>query len=318
MAALVGSHALLDGPDRARVAGYIINKFRGDFSLFEPGCKTITEHTGWPFLGVLRWFDRADRLPAEDTLALEHPADFGGRGLNISVLRLSRVANFDDLDPLAAEPSVAVRWVQPGNPIPRDTDVVVLPGSKATRTDLATLRREGWDIDILAHVRHGGRVVGLCAGFQMLGRVVRDPLGIEGQAGETPGLGLLDIETEIGGKKRLAAIDMTDLQSGCRVTGYEMHMGHTTGPGLRRPWLLLHDGSRCPRQEGAVSSNGRVMGAYIHGLFGSDTFRSRWLADHGAEASALDYEARTEAAIEALADHCEENLDLDTLLALAR
>ena len=177
MAALVGSHALLDGPDRARVAGYIINKFRGDFSLFEPGCKTITEHTGWPFLGVLRWFDRADRLPAEDTLALEHPADFGGRGLNISVLRLSRVANFDDLDPLAAEPSVAVRWVQPGNPIPRDTDVVVLPGSKATRTDLATLRREGWDIDILAHVRHGGRVVGLCAGFQMLGRVVRDPLG---------------------------------------------------------------------------------------------------------------------------------------------
>ena len=318
MAAIIGSHALLDETDRARVVGYIINKFRGDFSLFEPGCQTISERTGWPFLGVLRWFDRADRLPAEDSLQLERPADFGGRGLNISVPRLSRVANFDDLDPLAAEPGVALRWVQPGNPIPRDTDVIVLPGSKATRTDLATLQREGWDIDILAHVRQGGRVVGLCAGFQMLGKLVRDPMGLEGPAGETLGLGLLDIETEIGGEKRLASIDTTDLQSGCRVIGYEMHMGRTTGKGLERPWLLLQDGGRCPRHEGAISADGRVMGSYVHGLFGSDAFRSRWLAVHGGEASALDYEARTEAAIEALADHCEENLDLDALLALTR
>ena len=286
--------------------------------MFEPGCKTITEHTGWPFLGVLRWFDRADRLPAETRLRSSVRPISAAVALNIAVPRLSRVANFDDLDPLAAEPGVALKWVQPGNPIPRHTDVIILPGSKATRTDLATLRREGWDIDILAHVRQGGRVVGLCAGFQMLGRVVRDPMGLEGPSGETPGLGLLDIETVIGGEKRLAAIDMTDLQSGCRITGYEMHMGHTTGPGLQRPWLLLHDGGRCPRQEGAVSADGRVMGAYVHGLFGSDTFRSRWLADHGGEASKLDYEARTESAIEALADHCEENLDLDALLALAR
>lgn len=317
MAAIVGSHALLDPADRARVKGYIVNKFRGDFSLFEPGCKTITEHTGWPFLGVLRWFDRADRLPAEDSLQLERPADFGGRGLNIAVPRLSRVANFDDLDPLAAEPGVALRWIQPGNPIPRDTDVIVLPGSKATRTDLATLRQEGWDLDILAHVRHGGRVVGLCAGFQMLGRVVRDPSGIEGPAGETPGLGLLDIETEIGGEKRLVDIDALDTKSGCRVTGYEMHMGRTAGAGLERPWLVLDDGQGA-RPEGAVSASGRVMGAYVHGLFGSDAFRSHWLTAHGGNASRLDFEARTEAALEALADHCEKNLDLDSLLALAQ
>ncbi|WP_456312611.1 cobyric acid synthase [Rhodovastum atsumiense] len=319
MAAIVGTHALLSSTDRARVAGYLVNKFRGDFSLFEPACEIISERTGWPFLGVLRWFEQADRLPAEDSLALERPATGGAGGLKVAVPHLSRIANFDDLDPLGAEPGVSVRWVHPGHPIPRDSDVIVLPGSKATRSDLDVLRREGWDLDILAHVRGGGRVVGLCAGFQMLGRVVRDPTGIEGPPGETPGLGLLDIETEIGGEKRLIEIDMLDHASGERVTGYEMHMGRTTGPGLARPWLLLDDGSGAPpRPEGAVSRCGRVTGAYVHGLFGADGFRARWLDRVGAQAAALDFEARTEAAIEALADHVEANLDLDALLALAR
>ncbi len=319
MAAVVGSYDLLSEADRGRVVGYLINKFRGDLSIFEPALEIMTERTGWPCLGVVRWFDHADRLPAEDSLALERPADHGGRGLTIAVPRLSRIANFDDLDPLSAEPGVAVRWVQPGSPIPADTDVVVLPGSKVTRADLAVLRAEGWDIDILAHVRHGGRVVGLCAGFQMLGRVVRDPLGIEGPPGETAGLGLLDVETEIGGDKRLVALDVTDRSSGCRVTGYEMHMGRTTGPGLDRPWLMLDAGDGGPpRPEGAVSANGRVMGGYLHGLFAADGFRAHWLDQVGARASTLDFEARIEAALDALADHCEANLDLDALLALAR
>ena len=317
MAAIVGTHELLSQADRARVAGYLVNKFRGDFSLFEPACETITARTGWPFLGVLRWFEQADRLPAEDSLALERPAAGGGSGLKVAVPHLSRIANFDDLDPLGAEPGVSVSWVHPGHPIPRDTDVIVLPGSKATRSDLDVLRREGWDIDILAHVRGGGRVVGLCAGYQMLGRVVRDPAGIEGSPGETPGLGLLDIETEIGGEKRLVEIDTIDRISFCRITGYEMHMGRTTGPGLARPWLLLGD-SEAPRPEGAVSRCGRVTGAYVHGLFGADGFRAHWLDRVGAKAAALDFEARTEAAIEALADHVEANLDLDALLELAR
>ncbi len=318
LAAVVGTHALLEDDERSRVVGYIINKFRGDLSLFEPACALMTERTGWPWLGVLRWFDGADRLPAEDSLALERPAQGGGDGLNIAVPQLSRVANFDDLDPLAAEPGVSVRWVRPGRPIPRDTDVVILPGSKVTRTDLEVLRREGWDIDILAHVRQGGRVVGLCAGFQMLGRVVRDPLGIEGTPGETPGLSLLDVETEIGGEKRLIEIDVTDRYSGCRITGYEMHMGRTSGPGLERPWLQLDDGpGRAMRPEGAISADGRVTGAYLHGLFASDTFRAHWLGKVGARASALNFEARVETALEDLADHCEANLDLDALLALA-
>ncbi|MGM0677225.1 cobyric acid synthase [Ectothiorhodospira marina] len=317
LAAIVGTHALLNEAENARVVGYIINKFRGDLSLFEPACELMTQRTGWPWLGVVRWFESASRLPAEDSLALERPAEGEGHGLNIAVPQLSRVANFDDLDPLAAEPGVSVHWVKPGTPIPRETDVVILPGSKSTRADLEVMRREGWDIDILAHVRQGGRVVGLCAGFQMLGRVVRDPQGIEGEPGETPGLGLLDVETEISGEKKLIDLNATDQTSGCRVTGYEMHMGRTYGAGLERPWLMLEDKQGKPRPEGAMSADGQVTGAYVHGIFGNDDFRAHWLRRVGAEASTLDYEARVEAALEALADHCEDNLDLDALLALA-
>lgn len=318
MAALVGTWLLLDQADRDRVVGYLVNKFRGDFSLFAPACETITAHTGWPFLGMVRWFEGAGRLPAEDSLALERPAETHGGTLEIAVPRLSRVANFDDLDPLAAEPAVNLRWINPGQPIPATTDVVILPGSKATRTDLAVLRREGWDIDILAHVRRGGRVVGLCAGFQMLGQVVRDPTGIEGEPGATPGLGLLDLETEIGGDKRLIEIDGQERGSGCRITGYEMHMGRTSGPALARPWLLLDDGSGAARAEGAISADGRVMGGYLHGIFGADAFRAHWLAQVGARAAQIDFDARVEAALDALADHCADCLDLDALLALAR
>ncbi|MEY6433912.1 cobyric acid synthase [Thioalkalicoccus limnaeus] len=319
LAAIVGTHALYEADERARVVGYIINKFRGDLSLFEPACTLMTERTGWPWLGVLRWFDGAERLPAEDSLALERPAHGDGQGLRIAVPQLSRVANFDDLDPLAAEPGVSLRWVRPGHPLPRDSDVVILPGSKVTRADLEVLRREGWDLDILAHVRQGGRVIGLCAGFQMLGHVVRDPLGIEGAPGETRGLGLLDVETEIGGDKRLVEIDVLDRRSGCHLTGYEMHMGRTWGPGLERPWFELDDGRGGPtRPEGAVSADGRVTGAYIHGLFGADGFRAHWLEHVGAQASSLDFEARIERALDDLADHCEANLDLDALLSLAR
>ncbi|WP_442476017.1 cobyric acid synthase [Rhodopseudomonas julia] len=318
MAAIVGSHELLDLSDRGRVVGYLINKFRGDLTIFEPGMKTITEKTGWPCLGVMRWFEQADRLPAEDSLALERPPERRGSGLNIAVPRFSRIANFDDLDPLSAEPGVNLRFVNPGSPIPAETDVVILPGSKVTRADLDVVRREGWDVDILAHVRKGGRVLGICAGFQMLGRVVRDPEGIEGPAGETPGLGLLDIETVIGGEKRLVELDVGEETSGCRITGYEMHMGRTSGPGLERPWLHLREPRGSLRAEGAISPDWRVAGTYLHGIFGSNTFRAHWLRQVGGCASELDFEARVEASLEALADHCEANLDLDALLMLAR
>ncbi|SIO55113.1 adenosylcobyric acid synthase (glutamine-hydrolysing) [Rhodovulum sp. ES.010] len=313
MAAVVGSWLLHTEDERARIKGFLLNKFRGYFSLYEPACRTMTETTGWPLLGVARWFDLAAHLPAEDALALERPQAPGGAGLVIAVPQIARTANFDDLDPLSSEPGVDLRWVKSGQPIPAETDVVLLPGSKTTRPALESLRAQGWDVDILAHVRRGGRVVGICAGFQMLGRVVRDPDGIEGPAGETPGLGLLDIETTMTPEKRLVEIDARDALSGARVTGYEMHMGRTEGASLDRPWLRL-DGV----DEGAVSADGRVMGAYLHGLFGADSFRRHWLTAMGGRASGLDYEAQVDAALNALADQLEHDLDLDALLALAR
>ncbi|MBK5915536.1 cobyric acid synthase [Rhodocyclus purpureus] len=359
-AAVLGHHLLWSESERARVRGVVVNKFRGDPAVFAPAAASIAGATGWPLLGLVRWFDGAARLPQEDSLALAAegagaaataPAPGAARQLVVAVLRTPRIANFDDVDPLAGEPGVSLRWVQAGEPIPREADVVVLAGSKATRADLEFVRAQGWDHDLHAHVRHGGRVVGICAGFQMLGRVVRDPHGIEGDPGETAGLGLLDIETTIGGDKRLVEIDKVDRVSGCRVTGYEMHMGRSSGPGMARPWLRLADGPAPdePREqggiaaegaatlaapgacgdyvdggaipEGAVSADGRVMGAYVHGLFAADDFRRHWLAQVGSSDTAPgvpDYEQRVDTLLDAYAAQLAEDLDLDALLTLAR
>ncbi|MBK5947871.1 cobyric acid synthase CobQ [Rhodobium orientis] len=311
-ASAIGHHRLWTPSERARVAGVLVNKFRGDPAVFAPAAKDIEAETGWQVLGLIRWSEAVRALPPEDSLALEKRAATGA-GLVVAVPQIPRISNFDDLDPLAAEPGVEVRWIRPGTPFPAETDVVLLPGSKNTRAALDALRREGWGIDILAHHRRGGRLVGVCAGFQMLGKTVRDPDGIEGPSGETPGLGLLDIATTIGPEKRLVDIDAPDAISGTRITGYEMHMGKTEGPGLARPWLML-DG----RPEGAVSPDGRVMGGYLHGLFSADGFRSHWISEMGGNASTHRYEDAVEAALDAFAEELEQDLDLDALLGLTR
>jgi adenosylcobyric acid synthase len=198
IAALIGTHALLDRADRAQLKGYMVNKFRGDPSLFDDAHAIIETRTGMRGYGVVPWFERARLLPAEDILGIEERASTAaGRAIRIAVPRLPRMANFDDLDPLAAEPDVDLRIVPPGEALPGDADLVILTGSKATLADLEALRAEGWDVDLHAHVRRGGAVLGLCGGFQMLGRVVADPNGIEGPPGEAPGLGLLDLETTL-------------------------------------------------------------------------------------------------------------------------
>ncbi len=204
--------------------------------------------------------------------------------------------------------------VPPGNPLPRDAALVILPGSKATLADLAFLRREGWDIDILAHRRHGGHILGLCGGYQMLGRRIADPEGREGPPGEAAGLGLLDIETVLGPEKQLRETAGTDLATGMQVRGYEMHLGATSGPGLARPMLDLGG-----RPDGAVSADGRVAGCYLHGLFAGDAFRRAFLARLGAEASAgIAYDAMIDGILDRLADHLERHLDLAGLLAASR
>jgi adenosylcobyric acid synthase len=226
---------------------------------------------------------------------------------------LPRIANFDDLDPLRAEPEVELIMVRPGRPLPRDAALVILPGSKATLGDLEFLRCEGWDIDILAHRRHGGHILGLCGGYQMLGRTIADPSGIEGRRATTAGLCLLDVDTVLGVEKRLGSIAGVEFAGGMPVSGYEMHLGTTTGPGLDRPMLRLAGHS-----DGAVSADGLVAGCYLHGLFASDPFRRTFLARLGANSGDFAYEQRIEATLDALADHLEHHLDLSALLAAAR
>jgi adenosylcobyric acid synthase len=229
------------------------------------------------------------------------------------VLRFARIANFDDLDPLAAEPDVQVRIVPPGTPLPGDADLVILPGSKATLADLADLRAQGWDIDLAAHVRRGGAVLGICGGFQMLGRRIADPAGIEGPPGAADGLGLLDLETVLAGDKQLHEIRGREVPSGAPIRGYEMHIGRTSGPALDRPMLDL-----AGRPDGAISQGGRIMGCYVHGLFADDDFRHAFLARlRKRERSGLIFEQQIETTLDALADHLEVHVDLDGLLALA-
>jgi len=318
IATLVGTCALLTEDESALLTGYVINKFRGDVSLFDEALTVIGGRTGLDCFGIVPWYPEAHRLPAEDAMGLA-PSDARsrpdrGRAIKIAVPRLSRIANFDDLDPLRAEPDVTLEIVLHGNPLPADADIVLLPGSKATLADLALLRSEGWDIDILAHARRGGLVVGLCAGYQMLGRSVADTEGTEGRAGTVPGLGLLDVETELGGDKQLVAVSGVELATGTAVTGYEMHIGRTRGPGLERPMLRLGR-----RADGAVSDAGNVMGCYVHGLFAADGFRAAFLDRiAGGRVAQTAYEAGVEAALDGLASHLEASLDLDRLLHSAR
>ena len=315
LANIVGTVQLLTEIERARLRGYIVNKFRGDVTLFEDAHAIIKEHTGLGSFGVVPFFDAARLLPQEDSQSLNVARKTGGgAAITIAALRLSRIANFDDLDPLAAEPDVEVRIIEPGTAVPGDTDVLIIPGSKSTLADLAKIRAEGWDVDIAAHHRRGGWVVGLCGGYQILGRHVADPDGIEGPPSEAEGLGLLDIETIIRGDKTLKETSGTEIAGGEAVRGYEMHIGETTGTGLERPWLRLDDG----RDEGAVSPDGRVLGTYLHGVFAADGFRHAFLERLGSgHGGGVAYDALIEETLNALADHLEEHLDLDALLAAA-
>lgn len=311
IAQIVGTQAVLDTADRAMIKGFSVNKFRGDRSLFDGGRDDIVHRTGWPSLGVIPWFQDAHRLPAEDVMDLPARARSGGSGCVIVVPRLPRISNTDDLDPLAAEPGVDLRLIMPGSPLPADADLVLMVGSKATIADLAAFRAEGWDIDLAAHIRRGGRVLGLCGGYQMLGNRIADPHGIEGPPSEVSGLGHLDVETMMAPTKHLSVKSGTHPGTGTPVSGYEIHIGETTGPDCARAWLKI-DG----RPEGAADKDGQVQGCYMHGLFGADAFRAAYLAPMGVH-STLDFAGGVEDTLDALADHVERYMDVDLLLSLA-
>jgi adenosylcobyric acid synthase len=318
IASLCGTATVVDPDDGKLIAGFIVNKMRGDLSLFASGMDFVAKRTGWAPIGLVPHFADAHRLPAEDVYGLEAAPvsvpDMAGIRLRIVVPVLPHIANFDDLDPLRLEPGVELILLRNGAPLPVDADLVILPGSKATIADLAALRGFGWDADIIAHARRGGRVLGLCGGYQMLGRSVADPDGIEGPPGSAEGLGLIDVTTELAGDKSLVAVNGRTVADDIAVAGYEMHIGRTIGAGTQRPLLRLDDG----RSDGAISADGRVAGTYLHGFFADDAQRAAWLGRLGAPASSLAYEAMVDQTLDALAAHLEAHLDVEKLLSLAR
>lgn len=312
LAAVVGSCKLLPSDDRALLSGYIINKFRGDYAVFAPSIEIIHSHTGLPCLGVLPWFDAASSLPAEDSQALEKRAtvhgEAGARHIRVCVLKFSRISNFDDFDPLASEDDVELSFVSPGEPIPGDSDLVILPGTKSLLADLALLRKEGWEIDILAHLRRGGHVLGIGEGYQMLGKQVSDLHHVE----SVDGLGLLDVTTVMEPEKKPRRFS-SKTPDGIDVRGYEIQTGRTTGQDCGRPMLRL-DGV----PKGAVSENGRVQGCCIHGLFANDSYRTCFLSSFTeGRRSDLRYDETVEGTLNELADLVENHLDISALSAIA-
>jgi adenosylcobyric acid synthase len=314
IASLVGTRMVIEPQDAALIHGFIVNKFRGDPALFADGMARIAKETGWQALGLVPFFADARLLPAEDSMALDHaPPRKPHARVRIAVPVLPHIANFDDLDPLAAEGDVELVHVRTGGALPGDADLIILPGSKATIADLKALRAAGFHIDIAAHVRRGGYVLGLCGGYQMLGRTINDLQGIEGPPRMSEGLGLLAIDTVLTGDKTLEPITGTSFD-GATFSGYEMHMGVSTGEDCARPFACRADGS----PEGAISADARVMGTYVHGLFADDRQRSAWLTRLGSGPTQFAYDALIDSTLDRWAAHLTAHLDLDQIWSLAR
>jgi len=314
IASIVGTHTILPDLDRNMIAGFLINKFRGDISLFDEGLKLITEFSGWPSFGILPWVDAIKRLPAEDSVALDKLDGALPEGFRIVVPAMGKIANFDDFDPLRAEPGVALQFIRKGDRFPDKVDMVVLPGSKSTISDMVELRQNGWEEPIKAFAARGGIVIGVCGGYQMLGKKVSDPKGLEGDVPEIEGLGLLNVETDLLPGKTVQTFEPMSCEFGCELSGYEIHMGYTDGPDCARA-MVNFDG----RFDGAISKDGNVRGCYLHGLFTSDPYRKALLKQCGFEADeGTSYAASVEQALDELALAMEEHLDIDGLLEMAR
>ncbi|MEZ5691924.1 MAG: cobyric acid synthase [Rickettsiales bacterium] len=287
IASLVGTHSVLSDADRKMIKGFIVNKFRGDAGLFTRGAIEIEKRTAWQNLGLVPYYADLAKLPQEDSLGLRNRRQaVGGSGkINISVLRTPYIANFDDIDPLMGEENAQVRWVRAGEVIPADSDIVILAGSKATIADLKFIRKQGWDIDLTAHRRRGGRIIGICGGYQMLGKTISDPDGIEGEPETAYGLGMLEIDTILTAEKVVRNVS---------DTGYEIHAGKTKGAD--------------------ISADGLVWGSYVHGIFASDEFRNSLLKIN----SSYNYKQHTRKILDDWADVLAENVNIEELLKLAR
>ncbi|BEV70992.1 MULTISPECIES: cobyric acid synthase [unclassified Paludibacterium] len=309
---LVGTLELLSPSERQRVVGFVINRFRGDIALLQPGLDWLVQKTGKPVLGVLPYL-MGLHIEAEDSISQKGSAEAGtGRAvLRVVAPVYPRISNHTDFDPLRLHPQVELTLVGPGQPVP-PADLMILPGSKSVRDDLAWLHQHGWAPAIRRHLRYGGKLIGICGGYQMLGGQIHDPLGLEGAPGSCPGLGLLDMETTLAAEKCLTRVEGVLAGSGASVTGYEIHMGVTQGPALDRPAVLLAD--KC---DGAMSQDGQIMATYLHGLFDHPQALQSLLDWAGlARAEVIDYPALRQQHIDRLADSLEAHLDLVRLSAV--
>lgn len=315
---LVGTLALLSDSEQARVQGFIVNRFRGDIALLQSGLDWLEARTGKPVLGVLPFLhglhlEAEDALPTRQAQA-KYPASLpaGERKLNVVVPALPHISNHTDFDPLRLHPQVELVLVAP-NAAPPAADLVILPGSKNVRADLQHLRSQGWENYLARHLRYGGRLMGICGGLQMLGSMIHDPHGIEGESGSIAGFGLLDIQTVLQQHKQLHNVHGMLIQGGVAVSGYEIHAGVSEGSALQHPFAQLDDG----RPDGAVSDGAQIIATYLHGVFESSATCAELLQWAGLQAvQAFDYRALRERNLERLADTLEEHLDMPRILQL--
>jgi adenosylcobyric acid synthase len=313
IASIVGTRSVMDPEDAAMIRGFLINKFRGDVRLFDDGYAEIARRTGWPGLGVVPWLSAARRLPAEDAVVLDEAAHPPAGAITISVPMLSRIANFDDFDPLRQEPGVRLVMVPPGTAIPAETALIILPGTKATIADLGFLRAQGWDIDIAAHVRRGGALLGICGGYQMLGQTIADPDGIEGVATSVAGLGYLPVATRLTPHKRVVDVTGTSIADNAPFAGYEIHSGRTEALCAIQPLLRFADG----QNDGCITADGRIAGCYIHRLFDHPAQRAAWLRRIGSASDGVFQSERVDRALDELAEALATFVDIEQLLAIA-
>jgi len=313
IASLVGIHAILPPQDRALVAGFIINKFRGDQSLFEAGGVAIRHHTGWQSFGIVPWASSFSALPAEDSLVLDRVNQPSGRGCKIVVPVLSHIANFDDILPLETEEEVDLIWLREGEKWPQDADLIILLGNKATIAAMLELEKNGWAEPIRMHAARGGAIIGICGGLQMLGELIIDPDAMEGTQRQIAGLGLLKIKTMLQRQKIVCERQALDDRLNERVRGYEIHLGISHGDDCTRAPFVV-DG----KKEGAANADGRIWGTYLHGLFANGIWRKKYLASLGFSSQGREQMQIMNDALDQIATLLDKSLDIDTLFALAR
>lgn len=312
IASLIGTHTVLPPEDLKLIKGFIVNKMRGDLTLFTDAMQWISQQTQWKNIGLLPHFPQLSQLPAEDAADLKSVVHSQQTGkLVISVLLLPTIANFDDFDPLKYEDNVQLNFIEIGDVIPKNSDVIIIPGSKTTIADLEALYQTGWDVDIKAHLRQGGYVMGICGGYQMLGTEISDPYGIEGDTRSIKALNLLSFSTILDRSKILSEVKGHLFMNDAECCGYEMHLGETRHHEHYKFFAILENG----RAEGIVSENGKIIGTYLHGIFQGDDARKALLNYFGSKESSINFSDQVENTLDQWADHIEYSLDIAAMLS---